>query len=452
MATDIVVPEFGESVVEATVGRWLKAEGQEVEAGEAVVELETEKVNTEVSSAEPGVLARIAHKEGDTVHPGDVLGIVQPRDGVIAAAKGEPQPERMEEARGASTATTVAAPPPTRDEAITAPAAAESAHPAEEGEGERARVSPAAQRLAADLGVDLSHVHGTGPGGRIMREDVEDLVRQERSAAAARPASPVQPSPPPTAAPPAPRPAPVPAVQPAATVQGRPEVRQRLSRRRATIARRLLEVQQTTAMLTTFNEIDMTAVMDLRRRRREEFRQSTGVDLGFMSFFVKAVVGALKAYPQLNAELQGDELVLKQYYDIGIAIGDPEGLVVPVVRDADKLSFAQIEQTIGDYVQKARDHTLSLEDLRGGTFTITNGGVFGSLMSTPMLNPPQVGILGMHRIIERPVAVDGQVVIRPMMYVALSYDHRVADGREAVQFLVRVKQLLEDPERLLLEG
>ena len=447
MATDIVVPEFGESVVEATVGHWLKAEGQTVEAGEPVVELETEKVNTEVSSAESGILISIARKEGDTVHPGDILGVVEARNGATASARamGEAQPERREEATRVTPTPSATAPAPPA-QVSAAPATAEAAAPAEEGEAERARISPAAQRLAAELGVDLARVRGTGPGGRIMREDVEALVRQERAAAPAKAAPAVQPSPAPRAAPVAP------AAQPAAGEVGRPEIRQRLSRRRQTIARRLLEVQQTTAMLTTFNEIDMTAVMELRRRRREEFRQSTGVDLGYMSFFVKAVVGALKAYPQLNAELQGDELVLKQYYDIGIAIGDPEGLVVPVVRDAGKLSFAQIEQTIGDYVRKARDHTLSLEDLRGGTFTITNGGVFGSLMSTPMLNPPQVGILGMHRILERPVAMAGQVVIRPMMYVALSYDHRVADGREAVQFLVRVKQLLEDPERLLLEG
>ncbi len=463
MATDIVVPEFGESVVEATVGHWLKTEGQRIEAGEPVVELETEKVNTEVASAESGVLAKIAHREGDTVHPGDVLGVVESRDGVTAPTKGEPQPERTEEVPRAAAAPTVTTAPSARDQATMAPAPSNGIPTTEEGEAERARVSPAAQRLADELGVRLARVRGTGPGGRIMREDVEDLVRRERSAAV-RPGPEAQPSPPPTAPaappaapaapapPPAQRPAAAPAVQPAPAEQGRPEVRQRLSRRRATIARRLVEMQQTTAMLTTFNEIDMTAVMDLRRRRREEFRQSTGVDLGYMSFVVKAVVGALKAYPQLNAELQGDELVLKKYYDIGIAIGDPEGLVVPVVRNADKLSFAQIEQTIGEYVQKAKDHTLSLGDLRGGTFTITNGGVFGSLMSTPMLNPPQVGILGMHRILERPVAVDGQVVIRPMMYVALSYDHRVADGREAVQFLMRVKQLLEDPERLLLEG
>jgi 2-oxoglutarate dehydrogenase E2 component (dihydrolipoamide succinyltransferase) len=233
---------------------------------------------------------------------------------------------------------------------------------------------------------------------------------------------------------------------------GRPETRQRLSRRRQAIARRLVEAQQTAAMLTTFNEVDLTAVMALRAKWRESFRAQHGVSLGYMSFFTRAVVGALKAFPQVNSELQGDELVLKHYYDIGIAVGDPEGLVVPVLRDADRLTFAQIEQAVASFSQRAREHTLTLEDLRGGTFTITNGGVFGSLLSTPILNPPQVGILGMHRIQERPVVVASEVVVRPMMYLALSYDHRVVDGREAVQFLVRVKEFLEDPERLLLES
>ncbi|MHB1159468.1 MAG: 2-oxoglutarate dehydrogenase complex dihydrolipoyllysine-residue succinyltransferase [Chloroflexota bacterium] len=410
MATEIVVPQLGESVLEATVGRWLKGEGEAVAAGEPVVELETEKVSTQVSAEEAGVLSRILHREGDTVHPGEVLGVVE--TGAEAARPAPAMP----------------APP----------------------EAEKAPVSPVAQRLAEELGVDLSRVRGTGPGGRIMKEDVEGYVRQ----AAARAAAPAQPAP---AAAPAAAPAPPPApaapapVQPAAPT-GRPEVRQRLSRRRLTIARRLVEAQRTAAMLTTFNEIDMSAVMDLRRRRREAFREVTGVDLGLMSFFVKAVVGALKSYPQLNSELQGEELVLKQYYDIGIALADPEGLVVPVVRDADRLSFAQIEATINGFVQKVRERTLSMEDLRGGTFTITNGGVFGSLLSTPILNPPQVGILGMHRIAERPVAVKGEVAVHPMMYVALTYDHRVVDGREAVLFLVRVKELIEDPERLLLEG
>jgi 2-oxoglutarate dehydrogenase E2 component (dihydrolipoamide succinyltransferase) len=237
-----------------------------------------------------------------------------------------------------------------------------------------------------------------------------------------------------------------------ATATGRQEERVRMSRRRRTIARRMVEAQQTAAMLTTFNEIEMGAVMELRRRRKESFRERHGVSLGIVSFFVKASIGALKDFPRLNAEIQGDDILLKRYYDIGVAIGAPEGLVVPVLQDADRMSFAEIEQAIKAFVQKAEDNTLSLEDLRGGTFTITNGGVFGSLLSTPILNPPQVGILGLHKIEERPIVFNGEVVIRPMMYVALSYDHRIVDGREAVQFLVRVKELIEDPETLLLEG
>ena len=440
MPTEIVVPALGESVFEATVGRWLKGEGEAVAAGEPVVELETEKVSAQVAAEEAGVLSRILHKEGDTVHPGDVLAVVEAG---VPAARPAPAAKPPEAAP---------APMPKPAEAPAPPAAAvwEAVAPRVEAaqEAEKAHVSPMAQRLAAELKVDLSRVQGTGPGGRIMKEDVEAHARQ-----AAQPAPLAAPE---AAPPPAPVPAPR-APAPAAPrvppqPEGRPEVRQRLSRRRLTIARRLVEAQQTAAMLTTFNEIDMTAVVDLRRRRREAFKEATGVDLGYMSFFVKASVGALKSFPQVNSELQGDELVLKQYYDIGIALADPEGLVVPVVRDADKLTFAQIESAINSYVQKARDHTHTLEDLRRGPFTITNGGVFGSLMSTPILNPPQVGILGMHKISERPVAVKGEVVVRPMMYVALSYDHRVVDGREAVLFLVRLKELIEDPERLLLEG
>jgi 2-oxoglutarate dehydrogenase E2 component (dihydrolipoamide succinyltransferase) len=411
MATEIRVPPLGESVVEATVGRWLKREGDPVAVGEPVVELETEKVNTEVPADEGGVLVQILRPEGATVRPGEVLGLI--------AARAE-----------------AAAPSPPAE--APAPRAAP-----ERGAPARVRASPLAQRLAAELGVDLAAVAGTGPGGRVTREDVEAHVR--RQAPAAPPA--VSPAPPPPAPPAAPAPPPVAPAAPA-----RPETRQRLSRRRLTIARRLVEAQHTAAMLTTFNEIDMSAVIALRERWRAAFREQYGVSLGYMSFFTKAVVGALKAFPQLNAELQGEELVIKHYYDIGIAIGDPEGLVVPVLRDADRLTFAQIEQAIAAFVQKARERTLTLEDLRGGTFTITNGGVFGSLLSTPILNPPQVGILGMHKIEERPVVVNGQIVIRPMMYVALSYDHRVVDGREAVLFLVRVKELIENPERLLLEG
>jgi 2-oxoglutarate dehydrogenase E2 component (dihydrolipoamide succinyltransferase) len=429
---DIRVPAMGESVVEASVARWLKGEGEPVAVGEPLVELETEKVNTEVAADQAGTLERILQPEGATVQPGDVLGTIA----TAAPAQSAPPP---------SPAAQDVQSPPARPE----PVERQAAEPTTSGDGadrDRRRASPVAQRVADDLGVDLARVPGTGPGGRVTREDVMAYTQQQAQSGgpsgAARPA--LEPQSPPG-----------PSGGQTAAVGGpppRPETRQRLSRRRLTIARRLVEAQRTAAMLTTFNEVDMSAIMELRRRRREAFRQQHGVDLGYMSFFTKATVGALKAFPQLNAELDGEELVLKHYYDIGIAIGDPEGLVVPVLRDADKHTFAEIERAIAAFAQKARDRALTLEDLTGGTFTITNGGVFGSLLSTPILNPPQVGILGMHKIEQRPVVVEGQVAIRPMMYLALSYDHRVVDGREAVQFLVRLKELLEDPERLLLEG
>ena len=316
------------------------------------------------------------------------------------------------------------------------PAAAPPPPAAEPDRGER--VTPVAKRMAADKGVDLADVPGAGPGGRVTKADVESYV-QERAGA------PTQPAPEPAPAQPAPAPA-----APAADPRG--EERIRMSRRRRTIAERLVAAQQTAAMLTTFNEVDMHAVMDLRTRRRDDFKQREGVGLGFMSFFVKATIAALKQFPQLNAAIEGSEIVMKRYYDIGIAVGAEEGLVVPVLRDADRMSFAGIEKAINDFVEKVKNGTLAIEDLRGGTFTLTNGGVFGSLLSTPILNPPQVGILGMHKIEQRPVVVDGAIVIRPMMYLALSYDHRIVDGREAVQFLVAVKRLIEDPEELLLAG
>lgn len=407
MPIEIRVPMLAESVVEATVGRWLKKEGEHVSTGEPVVELETDKVNAEVPADQSGVLEKILRQEGETVRPGDVLGILA-------------EPGRTE----------VAAP------AVSTEAEAES------------RATPVARKIAEDLGVDIREVPGTGAGGRVTKEDVQAYARLREQVEESMAEHVVQePLPPPVEElqPPAP-----PVIAPVPSARG--ETRQRLSRRRLTIARRLVEAQHTAAMLTTFNEADMSAVMALRAKWKERFQQQYGVSLGFMPFFVKAVIGALREFPQLNAELQGEELVIKHYYDIGIAIGDPEGLVVPVLRDADKMSFVQIEKTIAQFVEKARSRTLTLEELQGGTFTITNGGVFGSLLSTPILNPPQVGILGMHRIQERPVVVDGQIVIRPMMYLALSYDHRVVDGREAVLFLVRVKQLIEEPERLLLEG
>jgi 2-oxoglutarate dehydrogenase E2 component (dihydrolipoamide succinyltransferase) len=304
-----------------------------------------------------------------------------------------------------------------------------------------ARATPTARRMAEEHALDLSKVAGSGEGGRVIKRDVEVFMTRGDAAGPA-----------PTAVP-APAVASVPAQPtPAAPRSERQDERIRMSKRRLTIARNLVEAQQTAAMLTTFNEVDMTAVMALRERRKEEFRKRHGVGLGIASFFVKASIGALRAFPRVNAEIQGEEMVLKHYFDIGIAVGAAQGLVVPVLRDADRMSFAEVEQAIRDFARKANDGTLTLEDLRGGTFTITNGGVFGSLLSTPILNPPQVGILGLHKIADRPMAVHGQVVVRPMMYLALTYDHRIVDGLDAVQFLVCVKDFIEDPGHLLLEG
>lgn len=413
MAVEIVVPELGESIVEATVSRWLKQQGEPVSLGEAVVELETDKVNLEVPAAQAGILASIQRQEGEDVQIGDVLGVIE---------AAPPLPMAKE-------------PPPEKEASPGKP-------PASAGEAEKA--TPLAKRMAQSAGLDLAQIPHPEAEERITKRDVERYLdgqkealrqAQDKAEAKAKPAAK------------APEVLPVPMGERA----GREE-RVRMSRRRRTIAQRLVEAQHTAAMLTTFNEIDMSAVMELRQRRQEAFQKRHGIKLGFMSFFVKAAVGALKQFPLLNAEIEGDEIIVKHYYDIGMAIGAEEGLVVPVIREADRLTFAEIEQMIGQYVEKAQSGTLSLEDLRGGTFSITNGGVYGSLLSTPILNPPQVGILGLHKIEKRPVALNEQVVIRPMMYVALSYDHRIVDGREAVQFLVRLKELIEDPETLLLEG
>ena len=429
MSVEIKVPTLGESIVEATVGKWMKQEGEVVAVGEPLVELETDKVNMEVAATGAGVLQSIVKREGETVGIGEILALL---GGAGAAASPAP---------AAAATPTAQAPAPA---APVAPAAEAEEEDAAGGEGGRS--TPLARRIAAEHGLDINQISGTGPGGRVTRDDVNGHLAQGNKA----------PAPAPTAAPATPPAAPAVAAPPpapaASTAAGRPEERVRMSRRRQTIARRLVEAQQTAAMLTTFNEIDMTSIMEVRKRRRDAFKERNGIGLGFMSFFTKAVVGALKAFPRLNAEIQGDEMVLKGYYDIGIAVGAEEGLVVPVVRDADRLSFAAIERQIAGLAEKAKKNTLSLAELQGGTFTITNGGIFGSLLSTPILNTPQVGILGMHSIQQRPVAIDGQVVIRPMMYVALSYDHRIVDGSEAVRFLVRVKELAEDPESLLLEG
>ena len=433
MAIKIVVPELGESVLEATVSRWLKKQGEFVYVGEVLVELETDKVNLEVGAKGSGVLQKIDVPEGKDVKVGDVLGTIEEKAEPKSSA---PEPE--------STAAE------TKDAEAEAEPEKETAAVASDEDGRDPQrqavpqVTPVASRLARANDVDLSKLTGTGTEGRVTKADVEQFLQgQEKakesesqtSVSAEQEAQPVQ-----TAS-----------VASSASAQRREE-RTRMSRRRRTIAQRLLEASQNTAMLTTFNEIDMGAVMDIRTRRNEEFQKRFGIKLGFTSFFVKASVSALKAFPQINAEIDGEDIVFKHYYDIGMAVGSSEGLVVPVIRDADKLSFAEIEKQVKDFVAKTDQGKLSIEDLRGGTFTITNGGVFGSLMSTPILNPPQVGILGLHKIEERPIAQNGQVVIRPMMYVALSYDHRIVDGREAVQFLVHIKQLLEDPAWMLVEG
>jgi 2-oxoglutarate dehydrogenase E2 component (dihydrolipoamide succinyltransferase) len=467
MSVEVNVPALGESIVEATVGQWRKHEGESVQAGEALVELETDKVNIEVPAPEAGVLQSIVKQEGETVGIGEVLAVVAEEGAATGAGAPREAPSESQANAQRTSQPATEKPVPAPVAAVTAggqASAHDGAAPAEHAEV--GRVTPLARRIAEEHGVDLSQVQGTGVGGRITHDDVNTYLASQKDGAVAAP------SPAPTQAPAQPRPSPAPtapaapaaptsttpvapaapAAPPVRQAAGRGEERIRMSRRRQTIARRLVEVQHTAAMLTTFNEVDMSAILELRKRRRDQFKERYGVGLGFMSFFTKAVIGALKAFPLLNAEIQGDEIVVKRYYDIGIAVSTEEGLVVPVVRDADRLTFAEIERQVASLAEKSRNRTLSLEELQGGTFTITNGGVFGSLLSTPILNGPQVGILGMHKIEERPIALDGQVVIHSMMYLALSYDHRVVDGREAVSFLVRIKELLEDPERLLLEG
>ena len=430
MAAEIHVPELGESVADATVGRWLKQEGEAVKSGDALVELETDKINFEVEAEQDGVLQSISKNEGETVNVGEVIGTIGEGDGTAPEQPEAEQQEEQEEQPQAETEQPEGE--DTEDET------SDGHREVEDGAG---RASPSVRKLAQEYDVDLAEVSGSGSGGRITRDDVERLIREQSSPTA--PEKTAEPERDGEA-----KPAPV------ASEDGRAalEERVRLSRRRQTIAQRLVESQQTAAMLTTFNEVDMSAVMELRKRRKESFQERTGVRLGFMSFFAKAAIGALKAFPKVNAELQDSELVLKKYYDIGVAVSTDEGLVVPVIRDADRKSFAEIEQGIADLATKAREGKLTLEDLRGGTFTITNGGIFGSLVSTPILTMPQVAILGMHKIQERPVVIDGEVTVRPMMYLALSYDHRVIDGAEAVSFLVRIKELVENPESLLLEG
>lgn len=414
--TEIKVPELAESITEGTIAQWLKNVGDYVDKGEYIVELETDKVNIELNSDYSGKLTEQKFAEGDTVRVGDTIAIID-ESGEIT----EPAAENKQEVL-------VAESPKPESAAV----AQENVAAIENEEKRQGRMiaSPAARKLAREKGLNLNDIPAMDPLGRIRKQDVTSFVQES-----------IQ------------RPAPKTAEGPAAPEESKPIIVEKMSRRRQTIAKRLVEVKQTAAMLTTFNEIDLTAVMDLRKRRKDQFFAEHDVRLGFMSFFTKATVAALKKFPYLNAEIQGDNLLIKKFYDIGVAVAAEEGLVVPVVRDADRKSFAKIEMDIASLAEKARTNKLALKDLQGGTFTITNGGVFGSLLSTPILNGPQVGILGMHKIQLRPIAMDKEKMEnRPMMYVALSYDHRIVDGKEAVSFLSKIKDLLEDPESLLLEG
>jgi 2-oxoglutarate dehydrogenase E2 component (dihydrolipoamide succinyltransferase) len=412
---DIMTPALGESVSEATVARWTKKPGDAVRKDEILVELETDKVSLEVAAPSDGVLSEISAAEGETVVPGARLGVVSEGAGAAAAPKAA--------APAAAPAPAPAAPPAPAPAPAPVPAPAPAPAPA----AAALPLAPSVQRIVSETGLDPASVPATGKDGRITKGDA--LAALEARAAA---------------------PAPAPVATAPRAVHEREE-RVKMTRLRQTIARRLKEAQNTAAMLTTFNEVDMSAVMELRNQYKDEFEKRHGVKLGFMSFFVKACIAALKDVPDVNAEIDGQDLIYKNHYDIGVAVGTEKGLVVPVVRDADLMNLADIEKEIGALGKKARDGQLAIEDLQGGTFTISNGGIYGSLMSTPILNAPQSGILGMHKIQDRPMVVNGQVVIRPMMYLALSYDHRVVDGKGAVTFLVKVKDHIEDPQRLLLD-
>ncbi|MBM0064999.1 dihydrolipoyllysine-residue succinyltransferase [Alkalicoccobacillus gibsonii] len=419
--TEIKVPELAESITEGTIAEWLKKVGDHVNQGEYIAELETDKVNIEITSEFSGVIKELKREPGDTVEVGEVIAIIdESGDGSSDQGSNEQSSEQAEEKKEAA--------PKAKEEPKEE--AAQSTSSEELTEDERRLATPSARKRAREKGISLKDISSNGT---IRKQDVDshsskkEEPKQETKKETKAPAQADNPA--------------------------KPVERIKMSRRRQTIAKRLVESQQTAAMLTTFNEIDMTNVMDLRKRRKDAFQEKTGVKLGFMSFFTKAVIGALKQFPLLNAEIQGDEILMKKYYDIGIAVSTDDGLVVPVVRDADRLGFAGIESEIRNLGLKARDNKLALSDLQGGSFTITNGGVFGSLWSTPILNAPQVGILGMHKVQWRPVAIDEETFEnRPMMYIALSYDHRIVDGKEAVSFLVKVKEMLEDPENLLLEG
>jgi 2-oxoglutarate dehydrogenase E2 component (dihydrolipoamide succinyltransferase) len=437
MTIQIRIPQMGESITEGVIARWLKAEGEAVAADEPVVEVETDKITVEVPAPSAGVLARQSVAEGATVGVGQTIGEIDETATATAKGNGKPAAAPVVTPKEAAGSGPLAHEGELKGEPKAESKGETKAEPKGEPRGsappaseEPVAAGPAARLEAARAGVDLASVSGSGRGGRIQKEDV--VKAQAPAPAPARP------------------PTPAPVARPA-RAPGEREERKAMSPLRRRVAQRLIESQNTAAILTTFNEVDMSGVIDLRTRYKESFEKRHGVKLGFMSFFVKAACEALVEFPAVNAEIDGDDIVYHYRYDVGVAVGGGKGLVVPVLRDADQLSFAQIEQGIAAYAEKAKNNKLSLEDLSGGTFTISNGGIYGSMMSTPILNPPQTGILGLHNIVERPVAIAGKVEIRPIMYVALSYDHRLIDGREAVQFLVRIKQCIERPERLLLE-
>ncbi|WP_267387752.1 2-oxoglutarate dehydrogenase complex dihydrolipoyllysine-residue succinyltransferase [Sphingomonas sp. GC_Shp_3] len=407
MATEVKVPVLGESITEATLGEWLKKPGEAVKADEPIASLETDKVSVEVPSPVAGVMGEWAVKVGDTVEVGAMIATIEAGDGAAAAA-----PAAAPQSAPAATVGQQAPAQSSANPSNNAPAA----------------LSPSVRRAVLETGVDPSTVQGTGKDGRLTKDDV--FAAKPAPAAAAAPA---------------------PVAASVAASTGRKEERVRMTRLRQTIAKRLKDAQNTAAMLTTFNDVDMTAVIEARAKYKDLFEKKHGVRLGFMGFFVKAATMALKDIPSVNASIEGDEIVYHDYADISVAVSSPGGLVVPVIRDADQMSVATIEKTIGDFGKRAKDGTLKMDEMKGGTFTISNGGVFGSLMSTPIINPPQAAVLGLHRIDERPVVVNGQVVVRPMMYLALSYDHRLIDGREAVTFLVALKNAIEDPTRILID-
>ena len=442
MATDVLVPTLGESITEATLGQWLKQPGEQVKADEPIASLETDKVAVEVPAPVAGVIGELVAGEGDTVSVGAVIARITA--GAEAASSATPKVEdrtavgQAEAAKPAEPAAAPATPPAGGEIAPTPPG---YGNHGEVAEGASLTLSPSVRRAVLEHGVDPSRIQGSGKDGRLTKDDVLAAAKSGTAAPQAR----------------APQPAAAPSQSQLSTsstsapVSGRKEERVRMSRLRLTVARRLKEAQNTAAMLTTFNDVDMTAVIEARAKYKDLFEKKHGVRLGFMGFFVKAACLALKDVPAVNGSIEGEEIVYRDYADISVAVSAPNGLVVPVIRDAQELSVAAIEKTIGDFGKRAKDGTLKMDEMKGGTFTISNGGVFGSLLSTPIINPPQSAVLGLHRIEERPVVVKGQIVARPMMYLALSYDHRLIDGREAVTFLVALKNAIEDPTRLLID-